>query len=62
MSLRVIGAAQFLAFAADRTVRQQIVIAAVKLTQFELERPSIVRTSNTSVLPKLFDDLLRLFW
>ena len=62
MPLRVIGAAQFLAFAADRAVRQQIVIAAVELTQFELERPSIVRTSNPSVFPKLFDDPVRLFW
>jgi hypothetical protein len=62
MPLRVIGTAQSLAFAADRTVRQQIVIAAVELTQFELERTSVVRTSNKAVLPKLFDDLVRLFW
>jgi len=60
--MRVVGPAQFLSLAADRTGRQQIVIAATKLAQFEPERPIVIRTSDTNALPKLLYDLMRLFW
>ena len=59
--LRIIAAPKFLALAADRTLGTQIVIAAVKPTQFEFERSVVVGTSGKLVFPKLLHDLMGLF-
>ena len=61
VSLRIIAAPKFLALAADRALDSQIVIAAVKPTQFEFERSVVVGTSGKPVSPKLLDDLMGLF-
>jgi len=61
VSLRIIAAPKFLALAADRALDSQIVIAAVKPTQFEFERSVVVGTSGNAVLPKLLHDLMGLF-
>jgi len=61
VSLWIIAAPKFLALAADRTLGTQIVIAAVKPTQFEFEGSVVVGTSGNAVLPKLLHDLMGLF-
>ena len=60
MPLRIITAAEFLALATDRALGVQIIIAAVELVQFELERPVVVRTPDLAVLPELLHDPMRL--
>jgi len=59
--LRIVAAPKFLSLAADRALRVQAVIAAVKLLQFQFERPVVVRTPDNSILPKLLHDLILLF-
>ena len=59
--LRIVAAPKFLSLAADRALGVQAIIAAVKLLQFQFERPVIVRASDNSILPKLLHDLILLF-
>ena len=59
--LRIVAAPEFLALATDRALGVQIIIAAVELMQFELERPVVVRASDHAVLPELLEDLMSLF-
>ena len=55
-----LDAPEFLALATDRALGVQIIIAAVQLMQFELERPVVVRASDHAVLPELLHNLMRL--
>ena len=59
--LRIVAAPEFLALATDRALGVQIIIAAVELMQFELERPVVVRASDHAVLPELLDDPMSFF-
>ena len=53
VSLRIIAAPKFLALAADRALGTQIVITALKLVQFELERRVSVGTPDIAAQPVL---------
>ena len=61
MPARVIAASKLLAFAANGALGGQVVIAAMKFMQFQLERPVIIGTPDSAVLPELLNDLTRLF-
>ena len=59
--LRIIATPKFLLLAANPARGVQIVIATVQLVYPQLERPIVVRTSDKTVLPELFNDPMRLF-
>ncbi len=61
MPQRIIAASEFLSVAADQALGVKVVIAAVELMQFQLERSVVVRTPDRPVLPKQLHDLMRLF-
>ncbi len=57
----VVAASQSLTLAANRAFGVQIVIATMQPVQSQLERPIVVGTSDQTVLPELFHDLMGLF-
>jgi len=56
MAFRIIAAPEFLAFAADRALGVQFIIAAMQLVQLEFEQTVVVRTSDLAILPELLHD------
>ena len=58
---RIIAASEFLSLAADQALGMKVVIAAVELVQFQLERSAVDRTPDRPVLPKPLHNLMSLF-
>jgi len=61
VSLRIVTAPEFLALATNLALGVQLVIAALKCVQLELERPVVVRASDHDIPPELLHDLMRFF-
>jgi len=57
----IVAASQSLTLATYQALSVQIVIATIQRAQFQLERPIVVWTSDHTVLPELFHDLMALF-
>ncbi len=58
---RIIRAANIFALSAEQALSHEVVVPSVQFVQFQLERPIVVGTPGSAVLPKLLDNLMRLF-